>query len=241
MSNTDIDVDGLKTMTDDKLRKILAGCKGVTPGPWELEESKNYEDGHGRYQGYSVVAPEQSDMFNVVTDCSNATVAVIHDEDGFRWDEQGERNMSFFARLDPQTVAAIVTELLARRALQPTDAGGEPTVAALRQKMIRTLYGADVERPEATETMLDALIWLALNHASPEAGVAVGVLREFAESFHFTVLDNTYKDVTLHLDKPHALSIRLTNSSDKSWLFQDLEARRLSALASSTVEREADK
>ena len=63
------------------------------------------------------------------------------------------------------------------------------------------------------------------------------LLREFAESFHVTVVDNTYQDVTLHLDAPHALSIRLMNSSDKSWLFKDLEERRLAALSAAFAVR----
>src|SRR5688572_16457406 len=42
-------------------------------------------------------------------------------------------------------------------------------------------------------------------------------LREFAESFYITVVqDSFYKDVTLHLDKPHSLSIRIRNDSSKS-------------------------
>lgn len=56
-------------------------------------------------------------------------------------------------------------------------------------------------------------------------------LRAFAESFHVTVVDNFYQDVTLVLEQPHTLAIRLQNDSTKSWIFADLESRRKAALA----------
>lgn len=59
----------------------------------------------------------------------------------------------------------------------------------------------------------------------------VTALEAFVSSFHVTVVDNVYKDVSLHLEQPHALSLRLTNSSDKSWIYADFEERRRAALA----------
>src|SRR6185295_13547543 len=56
-------------------------------------------------------------------------------------------------------------------------------------------------------------------------------LRAFAESFHVTVVDNFHQDVTLVLEQPHSLAVRLRNDSTKSWIFADLEARRKAALA----------
>lgn len=57
-------------------------------------------------------------------------------------------------------------------------------------------------------------------------------LRTFAESFRFSVNEDAfYKDVSLHLISPHSLGIRLQNDSSKSWLFKDVETRRLAALA----------
>lgn len=55
-------------------------------------------------------------------------------------------------------------------------------------------------------------------------------LTEFANSFHVTVVDNFYNDVTMHLDMPHSLSIRIPNDSSKSFIFKDLEERRRAAL-----------
>lgn len=60
---------------------------------------------------------------------------------------------------------------------------------------------------------------------------ALIALRAFAESFHVTVVDNFYKDVALHLVSPHSLSLRLRNDSSKSWIFADLEKRRVEALS----------
>jgi len=56
-------------------------------------------------------------------------------------------------------------------------------------------------------------------------------LRAFAASFHVTVVDNFFQDVTLVLEQPHSLAIRLRNDSTKSWIFADLEARRKAALS----------
>lgn len=55
----------------------------------------------------------------------------------------------------------------------------------------------------------------------------------FAGSFHITVVDNFYKDVTLVLERPHSLAMRLQNDSSHSWVFADLETRRKAALTSS--------
>lgn len=61
---------------------------------------------------------------------------------------------------------------------------------------------------------------------------ASDTVKNFLESFHITVAkDSFYQDVTLHLDAPHSLSIRLRNDSTKSWIFADLEERRRAALA----------
>jgi hypothetical protein len=63
----------------------------------------------------------------------------------------------------------------------------------------------------------------------------VAKLRAFAESFHVTVVDNFYKDVTLVLEQPHTLAIRLQNDSTKSWIFADLEERRRAALSDTST------
>ncbi|MCO7736394.1 hypothetical protein NJB95_07185 [Brucella intermedia] len=74
------------------------------------------------------------------------------------------------------------------------------------------------QRAETAETKLEA------------AEKELERLTEFANSFHITVVDNFYKDVTLHLVAPHSLSIRIPNDSTKSFIFKDLEERRRAVL-----------
>ena len=82
--------DGL---SEEALLAILAGCEGVTPGPYSINHgSENHHhcrlfDGEGR--------------------------EVLRTE----WDKglNAHRNVAHFARLDPDTVRSLVTELLERR------------------------------------------------------------------------------------------------------------------------------
>jgi hypothetical protein len=80
---------------DDKLREILAGCEGVTPGPWEA--------GHH----WVFVPPE--DAANHPTMPLRSILRDVPES-------ELQPNAHHIARLDPQTVASIVTELLERRA-----------------------------------------------------------------------------------------------------------------------------
>jgi hypothetical protein len=80
---------------DDKLREILAGCEGVTPGPWEA--------GHH----WVFVPPE---------DAANNPSKALRDILRRVPEVELQPNAEHIARLDPQTVASIVTELLERRA-----------------------------------------------------------------------------------------------------------------------------
>jgi hypothetical protein len=85
----------MSDVSDDKLREILAGCErmspGPSPGPWLVE---------GRY----VMA-------------EGRCVAK------FDWavrDARDDENAAHISRLDPQTVEAIVTELLTLRSNSST-------------------------------------------------------------------------------------------------------------------------
>lgn len=69
-------------------------------------------------------------------------------------------------------------------------------------------------------------------------GKDVEELVKFAQSFHVTVTDSYYKDVYLGLHDPHSLTIRLANDSTKSFIFEDLEKRRVEALARFTTKQE---
>jgi hypothetical protein len=89
-------------LSNEALLAILAGCEGATPGPYSINHgSENHHhcrlfDGEGR--------------------------EVLRTE----WDKglNAHRNVAHFARLDPGTVKALVTELLERRRT-PANEGGE--------------------------------------------------------------------------------------------------------------------
>jgi hypothetical protein len=114
-------------VSDDKLREILAGCKGVTPGPWESDSERTegiYGSGAETYEGFDAYvvysAVEYYGKPASICDTSNSGVILVEeefDEPGHHaWDEQGRKNMAHVARLDPATVSSIVSELLALRA-----------------------------------------------------------------------------------------------------------------------------
>jgi hypothetical protein len=72
---------------DDRLREILAGCEGVTPGPWMTIDGAN------------------SHVFDIrVVGRKRACVAFSDGDDS-----------RHIAHLDPQTVSSIVSELLSHR------------------------------------------------------------------------------------------------------------------------------
>lgn len=94
-------------ISDERLREILAGCEGVTPGPWWGEP--HYDE---MERGCAVIAatphgplpgnPTRGMLaFAVQVDPANAKVA--------------EADAAHIARLDPDTVRSIITELLELR------------------------------------------------------------------------------------------------------------------------------
>lgn len=119
-------IDGAEVVSDDKLREILAGCQGVTPGPWEADVTRNdgdYGSGdevHSGFESYQVLAEVRGQSAAVV-DTINAShliteVAEEYDEDGHSaWDEQGRKNAAHIARLDPATVSNIIADYLRLR------------------------------------------------------------------------------------------------------------------------------
>jgi hypothetical protein len=59
------------------------------------------------------------------------------------------------------------------------------------------------------ESIIEALNFDSQSPAGSAPSAPDNAVREFLESFHITVVDNFYKDVTLVLEKPHTLAIRL--------------------------------
>ncbi len=87
------------TVSNERLRAILAGCEGVTPGPWKVD------------RGGLNVAP-----FNVISPQGEAELGTYSVARGVWW----ETNATFIAACDPDTIRSLVSELLAaREALKP--------------------------------------------------------------------------------------------------------------------------
>ena len=92
----------MSTISSDDLRAILAGCEGVTPGPWEA--------------GHHWVFVPPLDAANNQT---KALRNILRDVSA----EELQPNAAHIARLDPQTVASIITELLSLRESHPIEDG----------------------------------------------------------------------------------------------------------------------
>jgi hypothetical protein len=82
---------------DALLRTILAGCWKASPGPWEALP--------GDEKWTACVRAETEDGYDVL-------VPAGHKDDGFGCPDEDAQHI---ARLDPQTVARIVYELIKRR------------------------------------------------------------------------------------------------------------------------------
>lgn len=96
-------------LTTEQVEEILAGCEGVTPGPWET----------GVPGDYPPASQLDGDHTPVHSDTWGAFISVVTGID--RGDgrvgtsQQGKSNLAHIARLDPQTVSSLATELLALR------------------------------------------------------------------------------------------------------------------------------
>lgn len=117
-------------ITDERLREMLAGCQGVTPGPWIRHESDRET---------SVVAPATG---TVVVVPWGANTTAFHN---------AHRDAGHLSRLDPQTITSIVTELLSRREAdewRPVhDAPAACHVMAARWDESEWVYGVAMSPP----------------------------------------------------------------------------------------------
>jgi hypothetical protein len=89
----------------ERLREILAGCKDVTPGSWRVPRKTPYilrDPGPFPGDAYGSVQ---------IGECGNWRDKELVPFNMDRW----MADANHIARLDPQTVASIVTELLALR------------------------------------------------------------------------------------------------------------------------------
>ena len=92
------------TITDDELKAILDGCEGVTPGPWSAHEKGIHPNPYvcGPPTPYEYGEAEFVIAYLVGSSSTSAHTAHI-------------------ARLDPDTVRAIVSELSTLRQSSPPD------------------------------------------------------------------------------------------------------------------------
>lgn len=66
---------------------------------------------------------------------------------------------------------------------------------------------------------------------APAVTEALTDVLTFLESFNLTVCENLpYKDTSIATHSPHSFYARLNTTSDKAWIFADLEKRRKSAI-----------
>lgn len=116
-----------QSVEDDKLREILAGCEGVTPGPWvvyhdtcaQCEKNGTAEYGiSGLPGGYHAPFGKKADAAHI-------------------------------AACDPQTITSIITELLASRsklkAVEPLD--HDELLGITEYLMMQ----ADIDTPDAAD------------------------------------------------------------------------------------------
>lgn len=110
----------MSTISSDDLRAILAGCEGVTTGPWA--NGLHYRQKTGDRDFAPIFAN------------SAAPIAMVPLSVGGYQDPEGPLNAAHIARLDPDTVRSIITELLARRS--PPAQEGMVTVKPLDDDQI---------------------------------------------------------------------------------------------------------
>ena len=93
-------------LSDADLERLREGCEGVTPGPWERH-------------GNSLMVNGAVDTWSgpVLGTIYQAEETIQADAEGRTWQCWGDqsRNAAHIANCDPQTIASLVTELLAAR------------------------------------------------------------------------------------------------------------------------------
>lgn len=92
-------------ITDERLAEIRAGLMGTTPGPWvmEVETSEHVDESEEDRQPEVYVCSSD-------TCCDYTVVATMGRAEAIRHDRKS-RDASHIARLDPQTVAALLARL----------------------------------------------------------------------------------------------------------------------------------
>lgn len=98
------------TVDERLLLEIIEGCEGVTPGPWHFVEENSGlmpDHGYGLLHGQPGAGGWEENLYLSVGCSTRANDALGNGVP--------EKNAAHIARLDPQTVHALATELLAAR------------------------------------------------------------------------------------------------------------------------------
>lgn len=101
----------------EALAAIVAGLKGVTPGPW-WADSERSEGGDGTFNAFAVYGPETryGHPSSICDTHNSGEIMIERDGDDTPWDEQGRVNMEHIARCDPDTMRAIASDIATKDA-----------------------------------------------------------------------------------------------------------------------------
>lgn len=104
----------------EQIEAMIAGLEGVTPGPWQAQETDIDDDPHADIDwGVSIIGVLRNEDGSLIETPTNGIVTYvpmlateIFDHDASRV----EKIAAHIARCDPDTMRSILTELLERRA-----------------------------------------------------------------------------------------------------------------------------
>lgn len=124
-------------VSDERLREIIAGTEGVTPGPWLNVNSIDQLE-----MLRCMVRQVDSDP----TDKHHWPFCVAQTVMG-QFANADKANFDHIARLDPDTVKSIAQELLDRRASPRSDAGQEAVALTAEQiRIVKNIKWASADR-----------------------------------------------------------------------------------------------
>lgn len=125
-------------VSDDRLREIVAGCEGVTPGPYKVRHHP-LDEGH-----FFVEAPPHIQKGTGIKAAYGIEVLGEDTGESFYPLEQKKRDAAHIARLDPQTVASMASELLAaRQEIERQYHNADGVLAEMRRRADAAAYYID--------------------------------------------------------------------------------------------------
>lgn len=169
----------------ERLREIVDGCEGVTPGPWFYRPQEHDDWGWVR-----ATPPSDGGPGWLIATARRGRAEQPGEDDIHRstqTDPYGE-NARHIARLDPATVRSIGLELIEARALIDTlQRERDEAIQKLNHEAhVSDLRAQERDRAEAEVTRLREALKRASDAMEAEAVVldAAGLARSCAESLH---------------------------------------------------------